>query len=130
MTTPYKHEPFTNFQDQSNVEEFKKALATVNEYLGKDYPLVINGEKVETEAKIVSINPADKEEVVGKVSKASQEHAEQAIEVAAKAFEEWRYTSPEERAAVLFRAYRQSPPQKARILRPARQGSGKTLERS
>lgn len=70
MTTPYKHEPFTNFQDQSNVEEFKKALATVNEYLGKDYPLVINGEKVETEAKIVSINPADKEEVVGKVSKA------------------------------------------------------------
>lgn len=72
MTTPYKHEPFTNFQDQSNVEEFKKALATVNEYLGKDYPLVINGEKVETEAKIVSINPADKEEVVGKVSKASQ----------------------------------------------------------
>ncbi|XLG12924.1 Hypothetical protein ACI5QL_00332 [Bacillus velezensis] len=93
MTTPYKHEPFTNFQDQSNVEEFKKALATVNEYLGKDYPLVINGEKVETEAKIVSINPADKEEVVGKVSKASQEHAEQAIEAAAKAFEEWRYTS-------------------------------------
>lgn len=110
MTTPYKHEPFTNFQDQSNVEEFKKALATVNEYLGKDYPLVINGEKVETEAKIVSINPADKEEVVGKVSKASQEHAEQAIEANfAKAFEEWRYTSPEERAAVLFRV----PPKSA-----------------
>lgn len=104
MTTPYKHEPFTNFQDQNNVEAFKKALATVSEYLGKDYPLVINGERVETEAKIVSINPADKEEVVGRVSKASQEHAEQAIEAAAKAFEEWRYTSPEERAAVLFRA--------------------------
>lgn len=63
MTTPYKHEPFTNFQDQNNVEAFKKALATVSEYLGKDYPLVINGERVETEAKIVSINPADKEEV-------------------------------------------------------------------
>ncbi|MEK3809404.1 L-glutamate gamma-semialdehyde dehydrogenase [Bacillus sp. FSL R7-0685] len=104
MTTPYKHEPFTNFQDQNNVEAFKKALATVSEYLGKDYPLVINGERVETEAKIVSINPADKEEVVGRVSKASQEHAEQAIQAAAKAFEEWRYTSPEERAAVLFRA--------------------------
>lgn len=60
MTTPYKHEPFTNFQDQNNVEAFKKALATVSEYLGKDYPLVINGERVETEAKIVSINPAIK----------------------------------------------------------------------
>lgn len=47
MTTPYKHEPFTNFQDQNNVEAFKKALATVSEYLGKDYPLVINGERVE-----------------------------------------------------------------------------------
>ncbi|WP_448805297.1 hypothetical protein, partial [Bacillus subtilis] len=23
MTTPYKHEPFTNFQDQNTVEAFK-----------------------------------------------------------------------------------------------------------
>ncbi|MCI3988316.1 hypothetical protein MMJ63_29170, partial [Bacillus vallismortis] len=46
MTTPYKHEPFTNFQDQTTVEAFKKALATVSEYLGMDYPLVINGERV------------------------------------------------------------------------------------
>ncbi|MCY7692651.1 aldehyde dehydrogenase family protein, partial [Bacillus altitudinis] len=29
---------------------------------------------------------------------------EQAIQAAAKAFETWRYTSPEERAGVLFRA--------------------------
>lgn len=111
MTTPYKHEPFTNFQDQNNVEAFKKALATVSEYLGKDYPLVINGERVETEAKIVSINPADKEEVVGRVSKASQEHAEQAIQAAAKAFEEWRYTSPEESGCPVPRCC-QSPQKK------------------
>ena len=59
---------------------------------------------MKTENKIVSINPANKEEVVGTVSKATQDHAEKAIQAAAKAFETWRYTDPEERAAVLFRA--------------------------
>ncbi|BCE12918.1 hypothetical protein RSC3_00274 [Bacillus paralicheniformis] len=105
MTTPYKHEPFTNFGIEENRKAFEKALETVNnEWLGQSYPLVIDGERYETEDKIVSINPANKEEVVGTVSKATQDHAEKAIQAAAKAFETWRYTDPEERAAVLFRA--------------------------
>ncbi|MCM3212170.1 L-glutamate gamma-semialdehyde dehydrogenase [Bacillus licheniformis] len=105
MTTPYKHEPFTNFGIEENRKAFEKALETVNnEWLGQSYPLVIDGERYETENKIVSINPANKEEVVGTVSKATQDHAEKAIQAAAKAFETWRYTDPEERAAVLFRA--------------------------
>ncbi|WP_317906919.1 aldehyde dehydrogenase family protein, partial [Bacillus subtilis] len=105
MTTPYKHEPFTNFGIEENRKAFEKALETVNnEWLGQSYPLVIDGERYETEDKIVTINPANKEEVVGTVSKATQDHAEKAIQAAAKAFETWRYTDPEERAAVLFRA--------------------------
>ncbi len=71
MTTPYKHEPFTNFGIEENRKAFEKALETVNnEWLGQSYPLVIDGERYETEDKIVSINPANKEEVVGTVSKA------------------------------------------------------------
>lgn len=47
------------------MEVFKKVFVMVSEYLGKDYLLVINGERVEIEVKIVLINLVDKEEVVG-----------------------------------------------------------------
>ncbi|MFS0559894.1 L-glutamate gamma-semialdehyde dehydrogenase [Terribacillus sp. 179-K 1B1 HS] len=104
MTTPYKHEPFTDFTQEKEQQAFSKALEQVQKVMGESYPLVIDGEKVTTDEKIVSINPANKEEVVGEVSKASQEHAERAIEAAATAFETWRYTKPEERAHILMRA--------------------------
>lgn len=104
MTTPYKHEPFTDFTEEKEQQAFHKALEQVQKVMGESYPLVIDGEKVTTDEKIVSINPANKEEVVGEVSKASQEHAERAIEAAATAFETWRYTKPEERAHILMRA--------------------------
>lgn len=104
MTTPYKHEPFTDFSQEENRKAFEQALAKVTESLGQTYPLVINGERIETKDQIVSINPAKKDEVVGTVSKAGKEEAEQAVQAAAKAFETWRYTSPEERASVIFRA--------------------------
>jgi 1-pyrroline-5-carboxylate dehydrogenase len=104
MTTAYKHEPFTNFTDEANKAAFEQALVNVNEIMGRDYPLVINGERISTEDKIVSTNPANKEEIVGTVSKAKKEHAEMAIQAASEAFEEWRYWNPEERANILFRA--------------------------
>jgi 1-pyrroline-5-carboxylate dehydrogenase len=104
MTTPYKHEPFTDFTNEANKAAFEQALVNVNEIMGRDYSLVINGERISTEDKIVSTNPANKEEVVGTVSKAKKEHAEMAIQAASDAFEEWRYWTPEERANILFRA--------------------------
>lgn len=104
MTTTYKHEPFTDFKNEENRAAFEKALANVKETMGRDYPLVINGERISTEDKIVSYNPAIKDEVVGTVSKAKKEHAEMAIQAAAEAFEKWRYWNPEERANILFRA--------------------------
>ncbi|MEK4566560.1 L-glutamate gamma-semialdehyde dehydrogenase [Alkalihalobacillus sp. FSL R5-0424] len=105
MTTPYRHEPFTDFSQKENQEAFEKALQTVNqEWLGKEYPLIINGERITTDAKIVSYNPAKKDEIIGSVSKATKELAEKAIEAAATAFETWRYTKAEERANILFRA--------------------------
>lgn len=58
MTTPYKHEPFTDFSQEENRKAFEQALAKVTESLGQTYPLVINGERIETKDKIVSINPA------------------------------------------------------------------------
>ena len=49
MTVSYAHEPFTNFQEETNKQSFQEALAYVNSQLGKHYPLIINGEAIETD---------------------------------------------------------------------------------
>lgn len=101
---PYKHEPFTDFSKEANKKAFQEGLKLVDSYLGQDYPLVIGGERFTTDDKIVSINPANKSEVIGRVSKASRELAEKAMDTAVEAFQTWRKVKPEVRADVLFKA--------------------------
>lgn len=104
MVLPYKHEPFTDFTNEENKQAYLEGLKLVNSYLGQDYDLVIGGERVTTEDKIVSVNPANKEEVIGRVSKADRELAEKAMQVADETFNTWRKVKPEVRADILFRA--------------------------
>ncbi|HLO11662.1 MAG TPA: L-glutamate gamma-semialdehyde dehydrogenase, partial [Pseudoneobacillus sp.] len=104
MVQPYKHEPFTNFSEETNRQGYLTGLQTVESYLGQDYPLVIGGEKITTEDKIASYNPSNKEELIGRVSKANRELAEQAMQAAVEAFKTWRKVKPEIRSDVLFKA--------------------------
>ncbi|WP_202080140.1 L-glutamate gamma-semialdehyde dehydrogenase [Caldalkalibacillus salinus] len=104
MFTPYKHEPFTDFKVDENRVAFEEALKQVESELGKEYPLIINGERVSTEDKIISRNPSNKEEIIGVVSKADQQLAEKAIVSADEVFQSWRKVDPEERAKILVRA--------------------------
>ncbi|MDG5471823.1 L-glutamate gamma-semialdehyde dehydrogenase [Jeotgalibacillus sp. ET6] len=104
MMIPYKHEPFTDFTVEENKKALQDGLKTVEAYLGQDYPLIIGGERIETEDKIVSYNPGNKNEVVGRVSKADQQLAEKAMQVADETFKTWRKVKPEIRADILFRA--------------------------
>lgn len=104
MTVTYKHEPFTDFSKNENIQAIKEALEFVNSHLNKEYPLIIGGERITTSEKITSVNPANKAEVVGVVSKATKELAEKAMEQALEAFETWKLRKPEARAAILIRA--------------------------
>ncbi|AXI09777.1 L-glutamate gamma-semialdehyde dehydrogenase [Oceanobacillus sp. 143] len=104
MVLPFKHEPFTDFKVDSNRRDFEKALALVEGKLGEDYPIVINGEKIFTDDKLISMNPADKEQLIGKVSKATKQHVDQAMDAALEAFKAWRKWTAAERADLLFRA--------------------------
>ncbi|WP_160724256.1 L-glutamate gamma-semialdehyde dehydrogenase [Bacillus sp. USDA818B3_A] len=104
MIQPYKHEPFTDFSLEENRQAYLEALQTVEGYLGQDYPLVIGGEKITTEEKIISYNPANKEEIIGRVSKANKELAEKAMQAAVETFHTWKKTKAEVRADVLFKA--------------------------
>src|SRR5699024_2649762 len=102
MVVPYTHEPFTNFSVEENKQTLLHALKKVEADLGKEYPLIINGERIPTEDKIISVNPANKEEVIGYVSKADQELAEKAMKVAVETFQNYRRKSdPTFRADIL-----------------------------
>ncbi|MCM3585414.1 L-glutamate gamma-semialdehyde dehydrogenase [Mesobacillus maritimus] len=104
MVQPYHHEPFTDFSVEKNQLAYQEGLRTVEGYLGRDYDLLIDGEQVTTDEKIVSYNPANKSEIIGRVSKANKELAEKAMQAALEAFKTWRKTKPELRADVLFKA--------------------------
>lgn len=104
MVRPYRHEPFTDFTIEENKRAMEEALKKVEADLGKEYPLIINGERIFTEDKIVVVNPANREEVIGYVSKANKELAEKAMQAADANFEWWRKSDPSMRADILFRA--------------------------
>ncbi|MDY0406635.1 L-glutamate gamma-semialdehyde dehydrogenase [Virgibacillus sp. 179-BFC.A HS] len=87
MVVPYKHEPFTDFSVETNKQKLLDALKEVEEGYGKEYPLIIGGERIMTEDKIKVVNPANKDEVLGYVSKANKELADKAIAVANETFE-------------------------------------------
>ncbi|WP_226584440.1 L-glutamate gamma-semialdehyde dehydrogenase [Halobacillus litoralis] len=104
MVVPYKHEPFTDFTVVENQKALEAAIKQVEADLGKDYPLIIGGERIMTDDKIEVVNPANKKEVIGRVSKANQDLAEKAHQVADETFEWWRKTKAQFRADILFRA--------------------------
>ncbi len=104
MVQPYKHEPFTDFTVEANKEAYEAGMKVVESYLGLDYPLIIGSERITTEGKITSINPSNKTELIGRVSKANQELAEKAMQVADEAFKTWSKTSAQARADIIFRA--------------------------
>ncbi|MGI8541975.1 MAG: L-glutamate gamma-semialdehyde dehydrogenase [Aridibacter sp.] len=103
----FKNEPFTDFSIAVNQEAMRKAIEEVTAELGREYPIVINGEKLEVATKFESINPSDRSQVVGVFSDAdanAEELVNRAIEAATIAFESWRKVPAEERAEFLFKA--------------------------
>jgi len=103
MTTEFRNEPFTDFSKEENAQAMRAALEKVKRELGREYPLVIGGERINTGDTLESINPANRTEVVGKFHKATKELATKAVETAAEAFKTWRNVPAEERADLLFR---------------------------
>ena len=101
---PFKNEVIKSFADPADAAAMQAALAAVRKDFGKTYPLVIDGKRIETGKTIPSINPSNPGETIGQVSAATKELANQAIDVAARTFETWKKTTPQERAGYLFKA--------------------------
>ncbi|MHC1758405.1 MAG: L-glutamate gamma-semialdehyde dehydrogenase [Negativicutes bacterium] len=104
MLTEYRNEPFTNFSLPENRAAMETALALVGTQKGRHYPLKINGESVDTEARITSVNPSNIVEVIGTVARANCELADKAVQAAAEAFRVWKKIAPEVRVWAIFKA--------------------------
>jgi 1-pyrroline-5-carboxylate dehydrogenase len=100
----FRNEPFTNFKDPETAREMRAALDLVASHLGHEYDLIIGGQRLRTEGKIRSVNPARPSQVVGVHQKAGAEHAEKAMRAALDAFETWSRTSVETRVSLLLGA--------------------------
>ena len=82
LIAPFKNEPFDLFDTESAKADMQRALKKVRSEFGQTYPLLINGERVQTEAKLVSTNPSNPEEIVGYTARATTRHADDALEAA------------------------------------------------
>ncbi|MGO9439465.1 MAG: L-glutamate gamma-semialdehyde dehydrogenase [Terriglobales bacterium] len=100
---PFRNEPATDFTKEENKKAMRAAIEKVRSELGREYDLVIGGQRVKTKDKLRSINPANPSQLVGLFQKAGAAEVEPAMRAALKAFETWSRTSAEERAGLLLR---------------------------
>ncbi len=99
----FKNEPLSDFKsDSEQSRRMRAAIAEVARELGREYDLVIGGERVTTKEKFCSFNPAEPGQVVGTFSKANTELADRAIRVADEAFRSWSRTQAERRVELLL----------------------------
>ena len=105
VTDEFKNEPFTDFSVPENAQAMREAIEKVRSELGREYPIIIGGEKIMLDKKFSSINPAEKSQVVGVFSDADSEVelTNKAISVATEAFKTWKNVPAEERADYIFR---------------------------
>jgi 1-pyrroline-5-carboxylate dehydrogenase len=100
----FANEPFTDFSTAENKGAMVLALKAVEQQLGREYDIVIGGERIKTADKIKSVNPARPSQLIGVHQKAGAEHAAEAMKAAQQAFEQWSRTPVEERVSLLLNA--------------------------
>src|SRR4029079_15467062 len=88
----FRNEPFTDFSKPENAEAMRAAIEKVRSELGREYPVIIGGERYSVAEKFKSYNPANKSEVVGIFSEVDADISlvEKAIDTATATFKIWR----------------------------------------
>src|SRR5690349_7991678 len=99
----FANERLADFRGEENAQAMHAALEKVRSEIGREYDVVIGGQRVRTTEKIRSLNPARPAEVVGIHQKAGHEHIEPAMQAALHAFETWKHTPVAERAGLISR---------------------------
>lgn len=100
--TPFVLEPLADFSRPETRRAMAQALADVRQQFGHTYPLIINGDAMETGRRLESVNPSRFDEIVGHVYSAEAQHVQRAVAAARAAFDhEWSQTTADQRAELL-----------------------------
>jgi 1-pyrroline-5-carboxylate dehydrogenase len=102
--SPFSNEPIRAFREEPERAAMEAAIARVRATLGRRYPLIIGGERIDGAQTIASLNPSDPEQVVGDVVSATVADASRALDTATHAFATWSKTTFEQRSEFLVRA--------------------------
>ncbi len=100
---PFRTEPYSDFTADEPKAAYLEAIDTVLSKLGGHVPLIIDGKPVDTDERIVSIDPAQPDVVVGTTASASEPEAQLAIDAAKAAFTDWSRRPVTERAELVHR---------------------------
>jgi len=100
----FRIEPAHRFTDAAERDAFAGAINAVRNNLGGHDPLIIGEKQVETERRIVSVNPACPNQIVGTVAAAGTAEADAAVTAAIQAAPAWRALGADERAGILRKA--------------------------
>lgn len=102
LMDPFENTANTDFAKADNRARMVSGLAEVKAGLGREIPLVINGEAVTTGAWAERPNPSRPKEIVARVAQADEAAVQRAVQAATDAFAEWRHQPAAERAEYLF----------------------------
>jgi len=97
-TGPFRNEPARDFSNDAVREAFALALRQVRARFPIECPITIFGQRRMTERQILSENPSNTAEIVAISASASVADAQDAIQVARRAFNGWARTQAGERA--------------------------------
>ena len=100
----FKNEPLSDFKNTlAHRRRMEYALDEIRDELGREYDLVIGGERIKTPGKLYSHNPSHPDQVVGVISQADTALADRAIRRAEEAFKTWSRTPVQKRVDVLLK---------------------------
>jgi RHH-type proline utilization regulon transcriptional repressor/proline dehydrogenase/delta 1-pyrroline-5-carboxylate dehydrogenase len=103
----FTNEPLTDFAREENRAALRAALDQVRAQFGLTYPIVIDNKPYRGGRWFERENPSRKSEILGAVAMADIDAANAAVKSCLAAFDGWRDTPVEERAALLRRTAEQ-----------------------
>lgn len=100
---PFRTEAYSDFSTPGPRAEYEEAIATVLSKLGGHVPLVVGGKPVDTDERIVSVDPSLPSRIVGTTAQASSAEAQMALDAAKAAYPAWSSRPASERAELVHR---------------------------
>lgn len=97
----FYNEPLLDFAIQSNRTQMMVALSKLKAQLPVAVPAFINGKELNTNNIFERVNPSAKDQVIGKITMATTDLAEQAMQAAHTAHKSWKKVPAEKRAELV-----------------------------